>query len=172
MVELLTLIHSHGSVPSAVAPGGYRLRPCRADDIEQLGRLYFDCYDPGQACSDLPEAVADIRAAFAGDYGPLWPAASPVATALDGQVVAAILVVDNAPWPDTPDCPFAIELFTARAHRRQGLARSLVLGALTVIADTGPPHLALRVSPDNHAALTLYHVLGFRNWTGDTLEYA
>jgi ribosomal protein S18 acetylase RimI-like enzyme len=138
-----------------------------------LGRLYFEAYEPGEACASLAEAEADIRAAFAGEYGELWPAASLVAisggsvsggsvsggSVSGGSVVAAIQVVRRAPWPDTPDCSFAIELFTDRAYRRRGLGRALVLGAMAV---TG--QLALRVSPDNTAALALYRSLGFTDW--------
>jgi GNAT superfamily N-acetyltransferase len=164
MATLLTLIHPHRPTSAPVVPAGYLLRPCRTDDIEHLGRLYFHSYDPGQACANLTEAIADIHAAFAGDYGELWPAASLVATTRQQHIVAAIQVVTRAPWPDTPDCPFAIELFTARAHRRHGLARSLMLGALDVIARTGQPQLALPVSSDNHSALNLYRGLGFQDW--------
>jgi ribosomal protein S18 acetylase RimI-like enzyme len=164
MPALRTLIRPDGPLPAPTTPAGYLLRPCRPGDAEQLGELYFHSYDPGRACATLPEAVADIRAAFAGDYGELWPAASLVATTAEQHVVAAIQVVGRAPWPDTPDCPFAIELFTARRHRRHGLARSLVLGALHVLARADRPELALRVAVDNHPALALYRRLGFRDW--------
>jgi GNAT superfamily N-acetyltransferase len=163
-VALVTLVHLDGSASAPAVPAGYLLRPCHADDIEELGRLYFHSYDPGQACASLPEAISDIHATFAGAYGELWPAASLVATTHEQHIVAAIQIVERAPWPDTPDCPFAIELFTARAHRRHGIARSLILGALNVIARTGRPQLALRVSPDNHPAVTLYRDLGFQDW--------
>jgi ribosomal protein S18 acetylase RimI-like enzyme len=164
-MALLTLIRTDRLAPAPVVPAGYLLRPCRTTDIEQLGELYFDSYEPGQACASLPEAIADIQAAFAGDYGELWAEASLVATTHERQLVAAIQIVKRAPWPDTPDCPFAIELFTARAHRRRGIARSLVLAALEVIARAGQPQLALRVSPDNQAAQSLYRSLGFRDWS-------
>lgn len=160
MAELLTLVRPAGAPPPPTVPVGYALRPCSPADVEPLGDLYFDSYDPGEASATRDEAVADIRAAFAGDYGELWPEASLVATASDGGApVAAIQVVRRAPWPDTPDCPFVVELFTDRAHRRRGLARALITGALGVVGRTG---LALRVSAGNHAALALYRGLGFR----------
>jgi N-alpha-acetyltransferase 10/11 len=164
MATLLTLVRPDLPPPVPALPAGYRLRPCSADDVEPLGHRYFDSYDPGEACATVDEAVADIRAAFAGEYGELWPAASLVATAGEGDVVAAVQVVRRAPWPDTPDCPFVIELFTAPAHRRRGLARALIAGSLAVVADAGRPALALRVSATNRAALGLYRDLGFRDW--------
>jgi len=164
MPELLTLVRAAGPVPDLVVPAGYRLRPCDPRDVEALGRLYFHSYEPGQACATLPEATADIRAAFAGDYGELWPEASLVAVTAQRDLVAAVQIVRRAPWPDTPDGPFAIELFTARDHRRRGLARGLLLGALHVVARDRQPRLALRVAADNHAALALYRELGFHDW--------
>jgi N-alpha-acetyltransferase 10/11 len=145
-------------------PPGYRARECRRSDIDALGRLYFEAYDPGQASATVAEAVADIEASFAGKYGHLWPDFSLMLLA-DQQPAAAILTVQRAPWPDTPDCPFVIELFTARAHRGRGLARWLVRSAMDVVADAGEQALALRVSGDNHTALALYRSLGFREWT-------
>jgi GNAT superfamily N-acetyltransferase len=159
---VLTLIRADLPPPPLVVPAGYALRPCSEDDLEPLGRLYFDSYDPGEASDDLSDAIADIRAAFGGYYGDLWPEASPVATTPDGEIVAAIQVVRRAPWPGTPDCPFVIELFTARAHRRRGLARGLIGGALHAVTETPDgPQLALRVADGNHAALALYRDLDF-----------
>lgn len=161
MADQLTLIRPDLSPPAAVLPAGYRLRPCTADDVEPLGRRYFDSYDPGVAGATVDEATADIRAAFGGEYGELWPAASLVATSGEGGIAAAVQVVRRAPWPDTPDCPFVIELFTAPEHRRRGLARALLAGVLAV---TDRREVALRVSADNGPALALYRDLGFRDW--------
>ena len=166
---MLTLIRATRPPPPLAVPTGYALRTCSADDVEPLGQLYFDSYDPGEASADRDDAVADIRAAFAGHYGELWSEASLVATvgggSADGEIVAAIQVVRRAPWPGTPDCPFVIELFTARGHRRRGLARGLIVGALHAVTENDDgPRLALRVSPDNDAALRLYRDLGFEQY--------
>jgi len=159
-MSTLTLVRPDLAHPPPVVPAGYALRACSPGDVEPLGDLYFASYDPGRASATREEAVADIRSAFAGGYGELWPEASLVATTTAaGDPVAAIQVVRRAPWPDTPDCPFVIELFTARAHRRRGLARALIVAALDAVGHT---EIALRVSADNHAALALYRGLGFR----------
>lgn len=57
---------------SPVLPDRYALIPMRTEDIPKLGAVYLAAYDPGVACETLNEAVADIRASFAGDYGELW----------------------------------------------------------------------------------------------------
>jgi ribosomal protein S18 acetylase RimI-like enzyme len=102
-----------------------------------------------------------MEAAFAGEYGELWLEASLVATNDDAALVSAIQVVHRAPWDDTPDCPFVIELFTARAHRRRGLGRALMMRAMDVVAEAGQRTIALRVHPENMPALSLYRRLGF-----------
>lgn len=168
MGRMLTLIIDLPTASATVEPlCQYALRPCRPFDIPELGSLYFEAYDPGIACSSLPEAFADIEAAFAGAYGKLWREASLVAVAPSERLVAAIQVVRRAPWEDTPDCPFVIELFTSRSYRRQGLARTLVRGSIEVVTAAGHEHLALRVDEENDAALSLYRCLGFHEWAAD-----
>lgn len=166
MGKLLTLIAAvDGIAPSAVQPPAeYEVRPCQPSDAEVLGRLYFEAHEPGVACETLEEAVADIRASFDGAYGPLWPAAS-LAVDCGGKLVAAVFTVRRVPWDDTPDCPFIIELFTARAFRRRGLARVLVNRCLVAATHAAEPAVALRVDAANAAARSLYESLGFRVWT-------
>ncbi|WP_203930774.1 GNAT family N-acetyltransferase [Virgisporangium ochraceum] len=157
MAELLTLVRPGLPPPAVRVPAGYTLRACSPDDVEPLGDLYFASYDPGVASATREEAVADIRAAFAGEYGELWPEASLVVETGAGGLVGAVQVVRRAPWPDTPNCPFVIELFTDRAHRRRGLGRTLIAAALDVTRS----RMALRVADGNGAALNLYRGLGF-----------
>jgi ribosomal protein S18 acetylase RimI-like enzyme len=126
--------------------------PVREDTLA-LARLYFEAYDPGIASSTEAEAIEDIELTFNGGYGVLDVNLSRLAWSAD-QLVGAALVVERAPWPDTPDCPFVIELFTARAHRRRGLAQLLLTACATV-------SIALRVDKNNTPALTLYDKLGF-----------
>jgi N-alpha-acetyltransferase 10/11 len=126
--------------------------PTRADTTD-LGRLYFESYEPGIAAATEVEAIEDIAATFDGAYGTLSANWSWLAVSGE-QLVGALLVVDRAPWPDTPDCPFIIELFTEPTHRRQGLARAVLATATTQVA--------LRVSDDNVPALRLYESVGFQ----------
>lgn len=168
MDELLTLIAEVGkgrfSEPNL--PIGYIMRTGLRSDCEALGRLYYAAYEPGVACATLDEAVADIRASFAGDYGVLWPAASPLILRSSNPVAAA-LTVRRAPWQETPDCSFIIELFTDHAHRRRSLARALIAQCLAAAHDAGESAVALRVATDNTAARSLYESFGFRPWQAD-----
>ncbi len=126
-----------------------------------LGKLYFDSYPPGSADATLEEAVNDIEATFAGAYGELWPEASPVIV-VGGQPAAVLLTVHQAPWEDTPDGPFVIEVFTHPDHRRRGFASSLLGRAAEVIMEAGGDGLALRCETANTPAFEMYRSLGFR----------
>ena len=163
MAELITLItHLEGHDPPGAVPplAGFDVRPCGPSDLHQLGGLYFEAYDPGIACDTLDEAIADIEASFQGDYGEFWYQASPVIEA-NGRIVSAVMTVRQAPWDDTPDGPFIIELFTARDYRRRGLARLVIRHCLNTIRQAGETTVALRVAANNTPARNLYQSLGF-----------
>ncbi|MFF0340356.1 GNAT family N-acetyltransferase [Kribbella sp. NPDC004875] len=145
----------HAGPTRPIAIPGVALRPPTAADAVELGRLYFDAYEPGIAAATEQDALDDINLTFENGYGVLAPTLSRLAWAGE-QLVGALLVVERAPWPDTPDCPFIIELFTARTHRRQGIARLM-------LASCAATTVALRVDEENAAALTLYRDLGFRS---------
>lgn len=121
----LTLILNLSERIGIEGRSGINVRTPSPLDTIALGVLYFDSYPPGIADSTPEEATADIAASFAGDYGELWLEASPVAATDDG-LVGAVLTVRQAPWSDTPDGPFVIELFTAPDHRRKEIGRSRI----------------------------------------------
>jgi GNAT superfamily N-acetyltransferase len=150
----MILIRHPGAMEPIAVPGVV-LRPPVVTDAVELGRLYFDAYEPGAAAETEQEALDDINLSFEGGYGVLDSTLSRLAWSGD-ELVGALLVVERAPWPDAPDCPFIIELFTARSHRRQGIARLL-------LACCAATTVALRVDDDNVPALELYRDLGFRD---------
>lgn len=166
MTQLLTLITTLPDSPKlrdVRIPSPYEARAADVGDTDELGHLYFEAYEPGAGCESLPEAIDDIRASFAGEYGELWSEASLVVEH-DHSLSGAILTVRRAPWESTPDCPFIIELFVDKSHRRRGLGRSLVQMCMATAAESKEPAVALRVADDNHAARALYRSLGFSEW--------
>ncbi len=152
----MLLVRPPSLLPVSPLPAGVALRTPSPEDTVELGRLYFESYPPGVACDTEEEAIEDIKVTFEGEYGPLSLTNSFLAVAA-GALVGAVLVVDRAPWPDTPDCPFIIELFTAPTWRRRGLAAALLTTCLQ-----HPTPFALKVSPDNTPAIELYKTLGFQ----------
>lgn len=157
--DQLTLVHDLAGLPDMVVPAAGVRRMTEAD-LEEVAQLYFEAYEPGEACESLDEARDDVRASFAGDYGDFWWDGSFVHEDPDGPV-AAVMTVSQAPWPDTPPGPFIIELFTDRAQRRRHLARDLVELVLVEAAASGHKSVGLRVIADNDPAIALYRGLGF-----------
>lgn len=145
-------------------PEGWKLRPCSESDAQELASVYFGAYEPGVASASLEEATDDIEACFRGEYGELWREASLLAET-GKEIGAAVLTVRRAPWPDVPDCPFLIEVFTAPNHRRQGLARHLIIRSMRLAQEAGEKTVSLRVLSTNRPARRLYESLGFRPWT-------
>ena len=148
----MILLRPANAVPTPHIPGVV-LRPPAVTDAEPLAQLYYESYDPGVAAATPEEAFEDIARTFDGGYGVLTPELSRLAWH-DDQLVGAVLVVERAPWPDTPDCPFIIELFTARSHRHQGIAKLL-------LSECSEVTVALRVDDGNAPALALYRSMGF-----------
>jgi GNAT superfamily N-acetyltransferase len=146
------------------AAGDYLVRATAAEDIDELARIYLAAYPPDVGAVDLPAARWAMENTFRGDYGEFWPEVSPVAVTGD-RIAAVVQVVTRAPWPGTPTCPFAVEVFTHPAHRRVGLARALLSWSMRVLAEHGHRHLALRVVADNFPARRLYEGLGFQPWS-------
>lgn len=75
MAALITLIAEVDGVvasPASTTSGGFRMRPSNESDLQQLGSLYFDPYEPGVACDTLDEAIDDIQGSFDGEYGVFW----------------------------------------------------------------------------------------------------
>ena len=166
--ELLTvvrLVRPGDADLDAAVPAGVLVRRVEPSDVEAIGRLYFAAYPRGVPGDSLEEAVSDITASFAGEYGAPWSAACLVASIARGDIVGCVLTVTKAPWSDTPDCPFVIELFTAGEQRRRGIARALMLHVLAAAARADAPAVALRVAVDNPGARALYDGLGFVAWT-------
>jgi GNAT superfamily N-acetyltransferase len=146
------------------AAGDYIVRATAAEDIDELARTYLAAYPPDVGAVDLPAARLAMAETFRGEYGEFWPAVSPVAVTGD-RIAAVVQVVTHAPWPGTPACPFAVEVFTHPAYRRVGLARALLLWSMRVLAEHGHRHLALRVVADNLPARRLYEDIGFQPWS-------
>ncbi len=145
---------------AAVLPHGVTRRPAERADIRALGALYHEAYDPGEAAASRQDATADIVASFDGAYGPLWTAASPIAVERD-VIVGTLLTVRRAAWEPAPPCPYIIELFTARTHRRRGIARALLAACSATLLADGEDAVALSVEPSSVAARHLYDAAGF-----------
>ena len=139
----------------------YSIRACDKSDLNALGKLYFQSYEPGDACDSETGAIKDIKSSFEGEYGPFWFKASKILEK-KGKVVGAILVVHKNSWDETVTCPYIIELFVDKVYRRQSLANDLIISACNELRNSDSNEVALTVRKNNLAAKNLYSKLGFQ----------
>lgn len=144
-------------------PTHYSLRPVHKTDEFALAELYYHVYTP-EIVQSRDEAQQEIQLTFAGEYGQLLPELSPV-TLWNDTLVGSVLTVEQAPWPDTPQGLFVIEVMTHADHRRRGLARASLGWTAKHAFLSGHKTIGLRVESENIAAVKLYHSLGFQIWT-------
>lgn len=131
---------------------------------ELVADLYLASYPPHIGAADIGEALAEMDATFAGDFGQRIFDASLVALR-SGQAVGSIQVVHRSPWDQDLDCPFIIELFVRPGAREHGIARSLLTRAADACQRLGETQIALRTSDDggtSPAAFHLYDLAGMR----------
>ncbi len=134
---------------------------------ETHGRAWAQLYQASYATQfafSLEEATAEWQATMVGEYGAIWPAASPQFM-VQGKLVGSLLTVLEAPWNDLPPGPFLIELFIAPEFRRKGIATWLLALAAEACLREQKATLALRVLNANTNAKHLYAKLGFKAWS-------
>jgi GNAT superfamily N-acetyltransferase len=142
-------------------PASVTVRPVAPADLPALAGLFLRVYESRIEIFD--EAAAEMRSAFDGTWGVLWPEAS--LSAWRGDELVAVVQTVHRPsresMPTAPDCPWLIDVFTHPRHRRTGLARGLVIAACEVMQAAGEERVGLTVDDDNIPAVALYKSLGF-----------
>lgn len=139
--------------------------PLHSNHREQLADLYHSSYPPTVGAANNDEALAEMDATLAGDYGELITDASLVAL-LCGKAVGSIQVVHRSPWDPDLHCPFIIELFVRPDTRERGIARSLLARTAIACQRLGETQIALRTNDEGGtapAALHLYELAGMRH---------
>jgi N-alpha-acetyltransferase 10/11 len=140
-------------------PAGLTMRSIADVDVTILAEMYLRAFGPAAAGS-LNDAVAEMKAAFDGAWGALWPDASPAAW-IGGELAGVVQSVRRPSWEGAPDCPWLIDVFTDPRHRRAGIARVLIGAACRVMSAAGELRVGLTVDDGNLPAVTLYASLGF-----------
>lgn len=148
---------------TAQLPAGYELRPLCHDDAFELASVYLVSY-ARQIVPDVAAAREEMELMFAGEYGALDAALSPVVV-MGCEMVGAGMTTARTPWPDTPAGPFVIEVFIHPQHRRLGLACAALEWVLAGAQRQGAATMALGVAHENVGAMALYSQLGFRERT-------
>ncbi len=118
------------------------IRKMKAEDVPQIAALEA-------ACFSVPWDAASLAAELENPLS-LW------LTAAEGQTVAGYIgsqsVLGEADM---------MNLAVAPSHRRQGIARALVLELIRELTAAGVTCLTLEVRAGNAPALALYESLGF-----------
>jgi GNAT superfamily N-acetyltransferase len=140
-----------------VLPDDVALRPIQESDLDEVGQAYAATYAGTDVEMTESEAIADVRAAWRGDYGG-WLSASSLGAWQSDTLVGAILMVTDAPWDEAPPGPFIIDLFVLPDVRRWGIGRALVRAAQA----SCPDPIGLRIDDSAAEARALYRSLGFR----------
>jgi GNAT superfamily N-acetyltransferase len=155
----LTLDPDAAPPAAADIPAGYTLAPIRqphvvvAELAEVATVAYRGTVDEHPAGADGRE----IGRTFAGEYGPFDPHASAVATASDGSIAAAVLIIHY------DGRPLLANVFTGPEHRGRGLGAALIGASARALRAAGHTELVLVVTQGNPAA-RLYRKLGFVDW--------
>ncbi len=153
----LTYSRSPGPLTVAAGATSHRAREMVESDLDAVGRTYFES-SPAGTVGALADAVQDVRASWRGEYGRWVPAGCLLVPGPQHEVLAAILTVQDPPWPDVSDHFFIIDLFTHPRHRGRGLGGLLVQTAVAALQDRP---VGLRVESTNTTAVALYEKHGF-----------
>lgn len=155
----ITLVAETGE--QDIKPPRVPVRPLESDDFPELASLRRHAYagDGGRLRGrDLGGSADEGR-------GRTTAAASLVASGPDGQIMAAIIIVER-------DGKAVIEeLFTHPDHRRQGLAEELLRHSMHALNNLGRTTVTVIVDENNPAALALYLSRDFRRLTDDDPDY-
>jgi len=158
-------------VPELTPSSVGTLRPASPDDESRLARLheraYHDHLDRYLSLEELdPTRDADhqLRDCFSGRYGELLSPGSTV-VAIDGRIVAAVLVVRRAAQA------LIIDVMTDPALQGKGLGRTALVGSLRALRDQGEAAIVLNVTEGNERAVRLYSRSGFVRTLGPSKEW-
>ncbi|QDP95315.1 GNAT family N-acetyltransferase [Microlunatus elymi] len=124
---------------------------------QQVAELYLASCPPNVGATDLDDALTEMDATYAGDFGELITDASLVALRGE-QAVGSIQVVRRSPWDPDLDCPFIIELFVRPDARGHGIARTLLTRAALACQRLGEMQIALRTSDEGGTSQAAFHL--------------
>ena len=86
---------------------------------------------------------------------------------IGGKIVGYVFFINRAEFPLETRYTWASinELYVHPEHRRKGIATNLMNQAFEHLRSIGVTHVRLNVMTENHAAIELYHRLGFRDYS-------
>ena len=138
------------------------------DGVPAIPRLAAPLELRGARVDDAAALATLLRRAYEGE---VWESAHVKLEVLSDPTVRETLVVASGERliatasfqvrPDTPECGWVRWVATDPDRRREGLARALVIGVLSMAARAGCRDSRLDTRTDRFAAIQLYLKLGF-----------
>lgn len=150
-------------MPGSFSPSGEPLvRPLQDSDLSALQRIYAQAVAEGGSTADLVPPGPDRWTAFLQLHrDPRWPA---WVLEHDGRVRAYAFL---SPWrPGREGLAGTVEVsyYVDRAHRRQGMAWTLLQHATREASALGHHHLLAILLAENRASVALLRQAGFVEW--------
>ena len=142
-------------------PDGYTIRNGTADDIPTIVRHRLRMFEDMGVAVDT-QAVSAAFAAWLGVHMQAGTYRAWLVEHADGVVAGGGITVP--PWPPGPrelsgHVPIVYNIYTEPAHRRRGLARTIMQTIHAWCLDAGYRTLALAASDDGRS---MYESLGYR----------
>ncbi|WP_257478103.1 GNAT family N-acetyltransferase [Acidipropionibacterium jensenii] len=132
---------------------------------EDVAPLMLAAYrgTPDDEGETLADAVAILRSAMAGAFGPWLPEASFVALDRSGRSSGAIVIA-----LEDDGTPFIVFVFVAPDRCGHGIASLLISRSCRALSDSGHRTIRLWVNTANERAVSLYRHLGFVEVVADS----
>ncbi|WP_109479221.1 GNAT family N-acetyltransferase [Paraburkholderia sp. C35] len=137
------------------------IRPLSAPDALAYGSLRLCAIDeaPESFLSTREEeekrSIGDIEARICATANQV------VFGAFEGETLVAVAGLRRYPLRPVQQKGFLWGLFVAQAHRRSGIARSLIAAAVEQARAMGLTQIALNTGAENASAIALYRSAGF-----------
>lgn len=134
---------------------------------EDVAPLMLAAYrgTPDDEGETLADAIAILRSAMAGAFGPWVPEASFVARDRSGRSSGAIVTA-----LEDDGTPFIVFVFVAPDYCGHGMASGLISRSCRALSDSGHRTIRLWVNTANERAVGLYRRLGFVDVVADSLR--
>lgn len=134
------------------------IRPVRSQDAKAIAALAHQAFLGGPDEASETHFFRKISAILAGNYGRFIDAASFVHASRTGELDAAILVTDYAPYGG----PVIALVVAGKAVQQQGLGSALVSHSLAALQQLGKCHCCARITSGNVCSERLFQACGFR----------
>jgi len=147
----------------------YTIRKATIKDFEQLIRIKFLSKKEELKYSKTLKPLSKtkkhytryLKADFGSDHRIIFVAVEK--NKIIGMIVGKFY--KGLPISKYPKKGYISNLYIDKTHRRKGIGKKLILRILKWFKENNVPHISLEIHVNNKAAQTIYHKLGFEDYT-------